>query len=100
MSRIRSLNISRNYRQKKDRRLEKEEIVEKRMELVRIKGVFWKHRGERRSFEKKKVESTNLREKMEEIVEAKERIRREDELEKERRKKSEEKWKQNKSWKK
>ena len=40
MSRIRSLNISRNYRQKKDRRLEKEEIVEKRMELVRIKGVF------------------------------------------------------------
>ena len=37
---------------------------------------------------------------MEKIVEAKERIRREDELEKERRKKSEEKLKQNKSWKK
>ena len=69
------------------------------MELVRIKGVFGSTE-ERRSFEKKKVESTNLREKMEEIVEAKERIRREDELEKERRKKSEEKLKQNKSWKK
>ena len=54
MSRIRSLNISRNYRQKKDRRLEKEEIVEKRMELVRIKGVFGSTEV-RRSFEKKRL---------------------------------------------
>ena len=70
------------------------------MELVRIKGVFGSTEEKGEVSKRKKVASTNPREKMEKIVEAKERIRREDELEKERRKKFEEKLKQNKSWKK
>ena len=39
---------------KERQRIEMKEIIENRLELQRLKKELWKHRGERRSPEKKK----------------------------------------------
>ena len=79
---------------KEREKIEMEEILEKRFELQRIKKELWKHRGNKKKTDNpitnKKGENSQLLEKLEKIMEAKEKIRKEDELEKIRRKKAEE----------
>ena len=80
---------------KEREKIEMEEILEKRFELQRIKKELWKHRGNKKKktegpISNKKGENRQLLEKLEKIIEAKEKIRKEEEQEKIRRKKVEE----------
>ena len=74
---------------KEREKIEMEEILEKRFELQRIKKELWKHRGNKKKTDNpitnKKGENRQLFIKLEKIMEAKEKIRKEDKQEKIRR---------------
>ena len=75
-------------------RIEREEIVEKRLELKVIKQELWTHRGkekkEKHQVTQKKGECRLMREKLEKIKEARDRLEKEKVLEAEIKKKTEE----------
>ena len=80
---------------KEREKIEREEIIGRRMELKTIKEELWEHRGKEKKGnypnQKKKGESTLMREKLEKILEAKERMRKEKVLEDEKKRKMAEK---------